>query len=82
MDIEVAKMLVLDIIDMNGGTIANPAKSRFIYSPIVNANGKSIEIIVQVYDTFTKKFAWASGDEIIAQIHDITAKMEQAGKGG
>jgi len=67
MELDLAKLLIQDIMDMNGGELT--------YSPRVEVNDNDVSIAVRIEDPITKDWGWAQGEEIIASVHSTSEKI-------
>jgi hypothetical protein len=67
MELELAKLLVQDILDMNGGVLT--------YSPRIEVTADGVDISVRIEDPVSKDWGWAQGEEIIASVHSTSEKI-------
>ena len=67
MELALAKLLVQDILDMNGGVLT--------YSPRIEVTADGVDISVRIEDPVSKDWGWAQGEEIIASVHSTSEKI-------
>ena len=67
MELALAKLLVQDILDMNGGDLT--------YSPRIEVTADGVDISVRIEDPVSKDWGWAQGEEIIASVHSTSEKI-------
>jgi len=67
MELALAKLLIQDIMDMNGG--------EFTYSPRIEVTAEGVDIAVRIEDPVSKDWGWAQGEEIIASVHSTSEKI-------